>query len=48
MPSPHLDSKGAVTDGLTLLLPEPVPEVVEEGEGVSLGEFDTVMDTELL
>jgi hypothetical protein len=41
MPSPQRDSKGAVVEGLTLLLPEAVPEVVTEGEGVSLGEFDT-------
>jgi hypothetical protein len=37
-----------VVEGLTLLLSVAVPEPLVEGEGVSLGEFDTEMETELL
>jgi len=48
MASPQRERRGAVAEGLTVLLSVPVPEPVDEGEGVSLAEFDTEIDTELL
>jgi len=46
MPSPQRERRGAVAEGLTVLLSVAVPEPVDEGEGV--GEFDREIDTELL